>query len=276
VPESDIKNFAVVVFSCGDLGIEVANRLNELRTVQSTTLITAPWPAKRLSMFGLVRHVYRYGGLPGILTGIINRIEGLLWRSKPKEVLKKAIPLKAGIREYNFDDFHSPECLKLISQIKPDLGVVAGAYILKPSLFEIPRLGSINLHSGRVPEYRGSAPGFWELYNGESEVGITIHKVVKRLDAGPILLQELFPLNRVPTDQPLAYLEDYRQSVLRPNGVRMLTHAVDMIAKGTVTEQAQDRSRAKTYPYPNYKEIRELKRRIRDRRGKHRNGKTGT
>ncbi|MDZ7697246.1 MAG: formyltransferase family protein [Deltaproteobacteria bacterium] len=274
--ESTIKNLVVVVFSCGGLGVEVANSLNELDTVRSVSLITAPWPARRLSRFGLIRHVYRYGGLPGIFKGIINRLERLLRLTKDKRVFEKEMSLKAGISRYDFDDFHSPECLKLISQIKPDVGVVAGTYILKPSLFEIPRLGSINLHSGRVPEYRGSAPGFWELYNGEAEVGITIHKVVKRLDAGPILLQELFPLNGVPTDQPLAYLEDYRQSVLRPNGVRMLTHAVDMIAKGTVTEQAQDRSRAKTYPYPNYKELRELKRRIRDRRGKHRNGKTGT
>jgi methionyl-tRNA formyltransferase len=144
--------------------------------------------------------------------------------------------------------------------------VVAGTYILGETVFTIPRLGSVNLHSGKAPEYRGAAPGFWELYNGEREVGITIHRVATALDAGNILLQEAFPLDPMPPGDPLAYLERYRREVLQPNGVRLLVRAVADIASGRVHEQPQDPARARTYRTPDYRAIRELRRRVEARR----------
>jgi peptidoglycan/xylan/chitin deacetylase (PgdA/CDA1 family) len=62
---------------------------------------------------------------------------------------------------------------------------------LRDGVFDIPRYGSINLHSGKTPEYRGAAPAFGERHNGESAVGITIHRVAAALDAGDVLRQEL-------------------------------------------------------------------------------------
>lgn len=148
----------------------------------------------------------------------------------------------------------------------PDLGVVAGTYVLKPSVFTLPRLGSINLHTGKTPEYRGSAPAFWELYNGEDEVGITIHQVEATLDAGQVYSQKMLPLDPAPPGDPMRYVEHFRDETLIPRGIELLTRTVDEILSGTATGVPQDPARAKTYPYPDHRAVQELRRRVRSRR----------
>ena len=54
--------------------------------------------------------------------------------------------------------------------------------------------GSINIHQGLTPYYRGGPPVFWELYNGEREIGATVHFVESKVDTGEIIAQETLPL----------------------------------------------------------------------------------
>ena len=84
-------------------------------------------------------------------------------------------------------DIHSPEVLQQVSELQPDLGLIYGSPILKPELFGIPRLGTLGIHHGKVPEYRGSKTTFWMMYNGEPCVGVTIQKVNEGLDTGSIV-----------------------------------------------------------------------------------------
>jgi methionyl-tRNA formyltransferase len=56
-------------------------------------------------------------------------------------------------------------------------------------LFSIPELGTLGIHHGKVPDYRGKKTTFWAIYNGESEVGVTIQKISDKLDAGDIVRQ---------------------------------------------------------------------------------------
>jgi peptidoglycan/xylan/chitin deacetylase (PgdA/CDA1 family) len=74
------------------------------------------------------------------------------------------------------------------------LGIVLGTRILKQSTFAIPLQGCINLHKGRVPEYRGLPPGFWELYDGASAAGVTVHSVDATLDTGAIVATSEVPI----------------------------------------------------------------------------------
>lgn len=60
-------------------------------------------------------------------------------------------------------DIHEPEVLDQVSSLEPDLGLVYGSPILKPALFEIPRFGSIGIHHGKLPEYRGKKTTFWAM-----------------------------------------------------------------------------------------------------------------
>jgi methionyl-tRNA formyltransferase len=165
-----------------------------------------------------------------------------------------------------FDDFHAEDCLAAVKKLNADLGVVDGTYILKEAIFSLPRLGSINIHCGKVPEYRGAPPAFWELYNGEREAGVTIHRVNARVDEGPVLAQELFPLDPAPTGDPAEYAREYWQTVLRPNAVRMLTHVVTNLAAGTALERPQAPGQGVTWRTPRLEDLRELRRRVNDRR----------
>ncbi|CAN5822600.1 hypothetical protein BH23GEM7_BH23GEM7_03950 [soil metagenome] len=273
--ERGMTPLSVVVFSCGDLGIEVVRRLSTVETVRSVALITAPYAHRRLSLIGRIRQVYRMQGALGLVRVLIDKLLRPLGRqSEPPGILGSSVALPPSVHYFHFDNFHDPDCLRTLEELQPDLGVIAGTYILRENVFQAPRLGSINLHSGKVPEYRGAAPAFWELYNGEPSVGITIHRVARAVDAGHVLLQESFPLDVAPEEDPLEYIENYRRTVLRPNGVRMLVEAVARIAEGNAEETAQDPSRARTYRSPDHRAVQELRRRVQKRRRERRTVET--
>lgn len=255
----------VAVLTCGTLGIEVANRLHELRDVEVVGLVSAPYSRGKSGFRQRLRRLYRAHGLRGLVAHMARKaVRRIGWQEDPAP--RALVLLNPSIPRFDFGDFHNEACITTLRQLQPDLGVVAGTYILQEEVFSLPRLGSINLHSGKAPEYRGSAPVFWELYNGEPCVGITIHRVSSSLDAGNILLQELFPLDSAPNEDPLRYIERYRLEVLHPHGIRMLTDAVRQISDGSISEHLQDHSNARTYRNPDFRAVRELRRRVRDRK----------
>jgi hypothetical protein len=92
-------------------------------------------------------------------------------------------------RTHFFDDIHSEDALDHVRGLGPTLGLVYGGPIVRPELFSIPELGTLGIHHGKVPDYRGKKTTFWAIYNGESEVGVTIQKISDKLDAGDIVRQ---------------------------------------------------------------------------------------
>jgi len=94
-------------------------------------------------------------------------------------------------------DFHCEESLAFVRSLHADLGIVYGTRILKPALFSIPRLGSINIHKRKVPDYRGGGPiGLWELLDEQKEIGVTVHQVTEKLDAGAVVNAATIPIER--------------------------------------------------------------------------------
>lgn len=257
----------VVVLSCSDLGVEVANRIQGITGVDKVTLITTPYKRKQMSLPGKIRHIYRYQGVIGLTRVLRHKLLSSWKMERDGEAIIDSL-LNKGTMHYRFQDFHDLDCVETLKKLQPELGVIAGTYILKETVFGVPRLGSINLHTGKVPAYRGAAPAFWEMYNGETNVGITIHRVVASVDAGSVLLQESFPMDNAPEGDPLSYIENYRKEVLMPNGIRMLAAVVSMVADGTLDERPQDSTKAITYKTPDYKTICELRRRVKERRRK--------
>ena len=86
---------------------------------------------------------------------------------------------------------NQPEIVRQITERGPELIVsVACPYILKRKLLSIPALGCINIHHAPLPRYQGMMPTFWQMYHGETKVGLTIHEMRERVDDGPLLLQE--------------------------------------------------------------------------------------
>jgi methionyl-tRNA formyltransferase len=123
-----------------------------------------------------------------------------------------------------------------------DLGVVA-AYgkILPDWLLAAPPRGLINVHASLLPRYRGASPVHRAVINGDAETGVTIMRVVKELDAGPMLASVTVPIG---IDDTTSMVE----SALAVRGAELLVRTVDAIEAGTATETPQDDSRATYAP----------------------------
>jgi methionyl-tRNA formyltransferase len=127
-----------------------------------------------------------------------------------------------------------------VGALDADLGVVA-AYgkILTDDLLRMPRLGMINVHASLLPRYRGAAPVHRAIIEGERETGVTIMRVVKALDAGPMLATVRRPIGPAETS-------DEVERDLAQLGASLLVSTVDALADGAVTEVPQDEA-ASTY-----------------------------
>lgn len=129
-----------------------------------------------------------------------------------------------------------------IAAHEPDLAVVA-AYgrILPDALLETPRLGTFNVHASLLPRYRGAAPIQRAILAGETRTGVTIIRLVREMDAGPMLARRPHPIEpdatSVAVEQGLAEL-----------GADLLLEAVAEIEAGTATETPQDHAAATFAP----------------------------
>jgi len=165
---------------------------------------------------------------------------------------------------YDFDlhvvqNMHDQETVSLIRKMEPDIGVVVGTGILKPKVFKIPKQGTINLHQGKVPEYRGGPPAFWELFNGEKTIGVTIHFIDEKLDTGDVILQKEIEI--VPEDSL-----DSLQYKLDELGKKMVVEALLNIEDGSSKSIPQVNRLLKINRLPTKRQRTILKRRLKERR----------
>lgn len=80
--------------------------------------------------------------------------------------------------------------INLIKELQPDVICVVAFRILPESIFNIPKLGSFNLHGSLLPKYRGAAPINHAIINGESLTGVTTFFLKKNVDTGDIILSD--------------------------------------------------------------------------------------
>ena len=120
------------------------------------------------------------------------------------------------------------------SALNCDIGVVA-AYgkILPDWLLATPRLGLINVHASLLPRYRGASPIHRAVIGGDSETGVTIMRVVKALDAGPMFATTVVPIG---PDDTTTIVE----ALLAIRGADLLVRTLDQIDAGTARETPQD------------------------------------
>lgn len=129
-----------------------------------------------------------------------------------------------------------PEFIQQIKDLKPDLLiVVAYGQILKQSLLDVPRYDCINVHASLLPKYRGAAPIQRAIMNGEKETGITIMKMVLKLDAGDMLLTHKIP---IPNDAIFDQIEENLSNVSGP----ALLEVIDQYKKNTINPVMQNES----------------------------------
>jgi len=102
----------------------------------------------------------------------------------------KTPPPAAEIFDIPANQVNSPQTVELMESLETDLLIVCGAPVLKPQIFEAPRLGTINVHFGMVPHYRGQDTLFWPLYFEDyANIGMTLHYIDRGVDTGAIVAQ---------------------------------------------------------------------------------------
>ena len=143
-----------------------------------------------------------------------------------------------GIPVHAPEDANHPLWVERIAKLKPDyLFSFYYRNLLSEALLGTASKGAFNLHGSLLPKYRGRAPANWVLVNGETETGVTLHRMVKRADAGAILAQQKVTIERSDTGLTLhAKLRDAATSLLRD--------ALPQLVAGKLTETAQDDSQA--------------------------------
>jgi methionyl-tRNA formyltransferase len=124
------------------------------------------------------------------------------------------------------------EFLAQLAALKADLQVVVAFRMLPEAVWDMPAMGTLNVHASLLPQYRGAAPINWVLINGEKETGVTIFKLRHEIDTGDILLQQKIAI------QP----EDNAGSLygkLMAAGAGLLIQTIQGLEAGTITPQRQ-------------------------------------
>lgn len=129
-------------------------------------------------------------------------------------------------------DVHATEVIARLRALAPDLGVIYGGPILKPEVFEIPVLGTLGIHHGRAPQYRGKKTTFWEVFNGEPTAGVTIQRLNRGIDTGDILRIVEVPIGRK------GYGRVWREA--QQAGCEAFLAAILDVQQGTATFTPQD------------------------------------
>lgn len=117
------------------------------------------------------------------------------------------------------DALHAPETLAAIRELQPDVILTSGCPLLKPELYRLPRWGTLNIHWGISPAYRGEHTLFWSLYHNDPPgMGITIHRIDDSIDGGPLLAQG-WPELTLPEDEVSLTVKSARLAALLLNDV---------------------------------------------------------
>lgn len=120
-----------------------------------------------------------------------------------------------------------------LQEWRADLQIVVAFRMLPQVVWDMPRMGTFNLHAALLPQYRGAAPINWSIINGDKETGITTFFLDKDIDTGRIIKQERIPIG----DEDC--LEDIHDRMME-RGAILVQETVDLIAQDKVTSIPQE------------------------------------
>ena len=150
----------------------------------------------------------------------------------------KSLALARGLPVRTPENASEESFVAELAALKPDVIVVASyGQFLRKNLLVVPRLGTINVHPSRLPEYRGASPIQWALANGDAETGVSVLYVTPMMDAGDVLAQERFPIS---PDDTFCTLEPK----LAAKGAALLLRVLDNFRAGRTQGVPQDESQA--------------------------------
>ncbi|MBI5856992.1 MAG: methionyl-tRNA formyltransferase [Sphingobacteriales bacterium] len=126
----------------------------------------------------------------------------------------------------------SPEFLAELKSLNADLQIVVAFRMLPEVVWNMPPMGTVNLHGSLLPQYRGAAPINWAVINGEKETGVTTFKLKHEIDTGDILMQEKLEIGE---NETAGEVHDRMKEM----GATLLVDTVKGLADGSLKVQAQ-------------------------------------
>ena len=126
-----------------------------------------------------------------------------------------------------------PNFIQSLEELKADLHIVVAFRMLPEMVWNMPPLGTINLHGSLLPQYRGAAPINWAVINGEKETGVTTFKLKHEIDTGNILLQRSFTIDE---NETAGEVHDRMKMI----GAELLVETVNGLNSNTLKEKPQD------------------------------------
>lgn len=144
----------------------------------------------------------------------------------------KQYAAEKGLHVLQPERLRNPQFLEELRALRADLQVVVAFRMLPEAVWNMPPMGTINVHGSLLPHYRGAAPINWAIINGEKETGVTTFKLKHEIDTGDILLQERIPIGE---NETAGEVHDKMKEV----GAALLVRTVQGLADGTLKEVPQ-------------------------------------
>lgn len=126
----------------------------------------------------------------------------------------------------------APEFIAALQALQADLQVVVAFRMLPEIVWNMPPMGTINVHGSLLPQYRGAAPINWAVINGEKTTGVTTFKLQHAIDTGNILLQASMPID---DNETAGEVHDRMKNL----GAELLVKTVTGLVDGSIHEQPQ-------------------------------------
>jgi methionyl-tRNA formyltransferase len=156
---------------------------------------------------------------------------------------------------YPTNSVNAPAYLEQVRRLAPDVIVsVAAPEIFRKELLRIPRLRCINIHSGRLPLYRGMMPTFWQMLKGEPAITVTVHEMAEKLDAGGVLGTASVPI--APRDSL-----DRVITITKQEGARLLIRVLQKIRSNQAAAMPLDMKDAAYFSFPKREHVLEFRKR---------------
>jgi len=177
------------------------------------------------------------------IVGVITAIDKFGGRGN-KRLIESAVKKFArtkGLKILQPKNLKAPEFLNELKELKPDLQVVVAFRMLPEVVWDLPTIGTFNLHGSLLPKYRGAAPINWAIIKGEKETGVTTFFIKHEIDTGDLLFQEKMPIGE---DDTAGDVHD-RMMLL---GAKVVLKSVRAIENGTYELKPQDHQLATKAP----------------------------
>ena len=144
----------------------------------------------------------------------------------------KKYAMEKGLNILQPEKLKNPEFLTVLKALQADVQVVVAFRMLPELVWNMPPLGTINLHGSLLPQYRGAAPINRAVINGEKETGVTAFKLQHEIDTGNILLQETFEIG---DDENVGEVHDRMKEI----GARLMVRTIEGLVDNTIIGQPQ-------------------------------------